>query len=88
MSGGLQLPRGQMRPPLAVRSRWRVGGPNTGRPSVSGSCTQEGELTGDKPTHLFILLLILIREDREGRMGSPLEISLLLTVCGAGRTYL
>ena len=70
MSGGLQLPHGQMRPPLAARSRWRVGGPNTERLPVSDSCTQEEELTGDEPTHL--------REDREGRVGSPLEISLLL----------
>ena len=41
-----------------------MGGPNTGRPSVSDSCTQEEELTGDEPTHL--------REDREGRARSPL----------------
>ena len=40
-----------------------MGGPNTGRPSVSDSCTQEEELTGDKPT--------LLREDRKGRLGSP-----------------
>ena len=42
-----------------------MGGPNTGRPSVSDSCTQEEELTGDEPTHL--------REDREGRARSPLR---------------
>ena len=41
-----------------------MGGPNTGRPSVSDSCTQEEELTGDEPTHL--------REDREGKARSPL----------------
>ena len=41
-----------------------MGGTNTGRPSVSNPCTQEEELTGDKPTQL--------REGREGRVGSPL----------------
>ena len=57
-----------------------MGGPNTGRPTVSDFCTQEVKLTGDKPTLLLIIILIiilllillLIIEDREGRVGSPL----------------
>ena len=59
-----------------------MGGPCTGRPPVSDSCKQEEELTGDEPTHFLILILILIREDREERVGSPLEIvSLILKLC-------
>ena len=48
-----------------------MGGPNTGRPPVSASCTQGGELTGDNPTHL--------REDMEERVGSPLAVSIILS---------
>ena len=50
-----------------------MGGPNIGRPSVSDSCTQEEELTGDKP--------IQLRENREERVRSTLEISLIFTIC-------
>ena len=49
-----------------------VGVPSTGRPPVSNSCTQEEELTGDKPTHLLILILIINKRRQGGKGGVSL----------------
>ena len=68
MSGSVQLPQGQMRPPLAAKSRCRVGGPNTGRPTVSDSCTRV-EPTGDKRASL--------QRRQRGKAEVSLGVSLL-----------